>query len=473
MVVAVVALLSLALHGHCRLPGLGEQDAARFARIAFFWHSRGKIGFDEVGYQIHTSTLYLQMEKIVLDHGVPMHSLPECVNWAGVVFGTAYSVALYALFRRISTRPIAIAATFVHALTPAFWLANLYGMPTVPGMFFMLIGLILFLDASRLGEQALSFYLRLVAALFCMVVAMTIKSDLALSGGAFLSVAFARPSQRFRFACYAAAIVVGGTLGSIAYAHAVVQPSTEVASATGGLMAFLKNWNKTFEIDLDALTNDTNNSTISRCVGGLLFGVIVLSVLYGLVVGGRFRKQTLLALLWGLPPILAWSIRFGNSARHNVPAFPPLILLCVLFLFEIVKQDVRRGLALVAAAVAASYWSNTSGENSLRPQSNLIGLTDTMARFTSSAHARAAARAESPAQKRVIIGGYADPYSEFEFLSHMRHAVIDNSGDNWVITDGDRTTIIDYGAHNNNAARALARNYEKRGFEAFSLSYRL
>ena len=476
VVVLGVALLSLAVHGHFILPGLGEQDAARFARIAFFWHVRGKISFDDVGYQIRTSTLYLQLERVLLDHGVSMHALIDWLNWSAVGFGTAYSVAFYVLCRYVTTRPVAVAATVVHALTPAFWLANLYGMPTVPGMFCFLLGLIAFLSASRMSVSSardrVGFYLRLFTALVGMTLAMTLKSDLALGGGAFLAVAFARSTQRFRFACYAAAIVVGGTLGSIAYAHAVVLPSAVTSSATGGLVDFLKNWNKSFEIDFDALGNDTNNSTISRCVGGVLFSVIVLAVCYGLVIGGRFRKQTLLALLWGLPPILAWGVRFGNSARHNVPAFPPLVLLSVIFLFEIVKYDVRRGAALVAATVLASYCSNTSGENSLRPQSNLLGLNETMARFTRSLHERARDIAASPAQKRALVGGYLDAYAEFELLSSMPHAAIDNSGDHWVITDGDRTTVFDYDVKNS-TARTVARRWKERGYEPFSLSFRL
>jgi hypothetical protein len=471
VVVLIAAFISLVVHGHFILPGLGEQDAARFARIAYFWHSRGKIAFDDVGYQIRTSTLYLQSEKLLLDHGLPMHSLPNWVNWAAVGFGTAYSVAFYALCRRITTRPIAVAATLMHALTPAFWLGNLYGMPTVPGMFFFIVALILFLDASRLDQAGFDFYLRLFGALLSMTLAMMNKSDVALGGGAFLGVAFARPTQRVRFACYAGAIVVGGTLCSIAYAHAVVLPSHAADTAAGGLMAFLKNWNKAFEVDFEALLDDNQNSTISRCVGGLLFCVIVLSICYGLVIGGRFRKQTLLALLWGLPPILAWGIRYGNSARHNVPAFPPLVLIGAIFLFEIVKYDVRRASALVVLTVAASYCSNSSGENSLRPQSNLLRLSETMARFTRGLHRGASAIADSPEQNKAIVGGYVDAYTEFEVLSRMQHPVFDISGDTWVITDGDRTTIIDYTARNG-TARTVARKYRQRGFEPFSLSFR-
>jgi len=177
-------------------------------------------------------------------------------------------------------------------------------------------------------------------------------------------------------------------------------------------------------------------------------------------------------LLWAVPPILAWGIRFGNSARHNVPAFPPLILLCMIFLFEIVKYDGRRAAALVALTYMASYCSNSSGDNSLRPQSNLLSLTDVMIRFTRGVHQNASGIADSPAQKRAIVGGYADAYTEFEVLSRMRHPVFDNSGETMVITDGDRTTIIDYTARNS-TARAVARRYRQRGFEPLSLSFRL
>jgi hypothetical protein len=473
LVVLLLALVSLAVHAHYMVPGLGESDAARFTRIAFGWHVRHKISFDDVGYQIRTSTLYLQLERMALDHGLALRSLPAVVNWVSVILGTACSVALYVLFRKITTRPIAAAATIAYALTPGFWLGNIYGMPTVPGMFFFVLAVIAFLDATRLEREGLAFFVRLGLALLFMFLAMSIKSDLALSGGAFLAAAFAQPGRRFRLSAYAGLVVVGATLASIAYAHLIVLPGAAAPTATGGLLAFLKSWNEAFGASFDALLNDQNNSTIVRCAGGLLFSVIVLALCYGLVAGGTLRKQALLALLWGLPPILAWGIRFGNSARHNVPAFPPLVLFATIFLFQIVSQDVRRGVALVALTLFLSYFSNTSGDSSLRPQSNLIALSEAMAKYTRNVHARAQELAKSPERKRAVLAGYADPWTEFEVLCETKTPSIE-IGDTWVITDGDRTTVIDYSAYLQHVPiRRLARKYQSEGYEVLSLSYRL
>ena len=473
LAVLLSACASIAVHGHFRLPGMGELDAARFGRIAFLWHVHGKIAFDDVGYQIRTSTLYLQMEKVALDHGVAMHALPNFVNWVSVVLGTACSVALYVLFRKLTTRPVAVAATLVHALTPGFFLGNLYGMPTVPGMFFFVLGLIAFLTASRSEQRGPALYAQVFMAWLCMTLAMTLKSDLVLGGGAFLGVALIRPTQRLRWACAASVVVVGATLGSLGYARLVVLPSAEAANSGEGLLSFLKNWNSAFATSFDALLTDSNNTTIVRCAGGLLFCVVVFSLIYGLVMGGVLRRQALLALVWGLPPILAWGIRFGNSARHNVPAYPPLILFAMIFLFEIVRYDTRKGAMLVAGTMFASYFSNTSGEDTLRPQSNLLGLSEVMARYTSRMHDRARALAERPAQKRVVIAGYADPYTEFEVLAATVHPSIEVGG-TWVVTDGDRTTIIDYSAYDHRSnVRTMLRNYGRNGFEAMSLSYKL
>jgi hypothetical protein len=212
---------------------------------------------------------------------------------------------------------------------------------------------------------------------------------------------------------------------------------------------------------------------ISRCVGGVLFGVIVLALCWGLAVGRERRKQALLALLWGLPPILAWGVRFGNSARHNVPAFPPLVLFTTLFLFEIVKQDLRRATALVAAVMCVSYFSNTAGDTALKPQSNWIALSQVMAKFTEHIHRKARAQAETLGLKRVLIAGYADAYTEFELMSSADHPRIE-IGDTWVMQDGDRTTVIDYGAYlEKKSACELARRYRLKGFEVMSISYRL
>lgn len=474
LLVFCAAVASLAVHAHFMLTGLGESDAARFARIAFLWHSRGKLSFDEVGYQIRTSTLYLQLEKLALDHHVAMHSLPTLVNWVNVVFGTACSVALYVLFRKLTTRPVAVTATLIHAITPGFWLGNVFGMPTVPGLLFFVLGLVAFVSATQAPATKVGLYLRLALAWLFMSTAMTLKSDLALSGGAFLAAALARPTQRWRFAIYAVAVVVGGTLASLAYTRLVVLPSKEAVTPGVGLIAFLKDWNASFAVSLDALLTDSNNTVIPRCVGGLLFGVIVLSVLYGLVVGGRPRKQAILALMWALPPILGWGIRFGNSTRHNVPAFPPLILLATIFLFDLAKQDTRRATALVVALMGLSYFSNTSGEEALKPQSNLLALTAVVERRTQNTHARARDLAQSPGQKRVVIAGYADAWTEFEVLSDGQNPKIGDSTDHMTIIDGERITIIDYDAYlGHKSAKAMARRYRAQGYEILSLSYRL
>ena len=476
LIVLLSALVSLGVHAYYRAPGLGESDAARFARIAFGWHVRRKMAFDDVGYQIRTSTLYIQLEKIALDRGMPLHALPNVVNWVSVVAGTACSVALYVLFRKLTTRPIAIAATLMYTLTPGFWLGNIYGMPTVPGLFFFLLSLIVFLDASRAEKQDADFFLSVALAWLFMTVAMTIKSDLVLCGGAFLGAALARPTGRLRLVACAIFVVVGGTAASIGYAHAVISPSAPVvatADAPAGLFAFLKNWNETFGISLDALLTDTNNTVVSRCAGGLLFGVIVLALCYGLVIGDKLRKQALLALLWGLPPILSWGVRFGNSARHNVPAFPPLVLFAAIFLFEIVKHDKRRGAILVAATMFLSYFSNTAGENALKPQSNLIALSDDLKKFTQSMHDKASVVAETPGVKRAVIAGYADPWTEFEVMSRAKKPHIE-IGSTWVLSDGDQITVIDYSAYmEKKPGRELARKYRRDGFEVMSLSYKL
>jgi hypothetical protein len=300
---------------------------------------------------------------------------------------------------------------------------------------------------------------------------MTLKSDIVLCGGAFLGAALLRPARRWALVGYAVVVVVGATLTSIGYAHLVVAPP--VTPATGGLVTFLKNWNDSFAVSLDALLTDSNNTSISRCVGALLFSVIVLALCYGLVMGGALRKQALLAMLWGLPPILAWGVRFGNSARHSVPGFPGLILVTTIFLFEITRHHTWRASALISGLMFASYFSHTSGENSLKPQSNLIALSEVMSTFARTMHRHARVVAQTPGLKRALVAGRADPYTEFELFSGANEPKIE-IGEHWVLTDGERTTVIDYDAYMaGKSPRALARKYRRSGYEAISSSYDL
>jgi hypothetical protein len=460
-------LLSIAVHHRYTVTGLGETDAARLARDSISWHLRGYMTGDSGSYTQRTSLLYLQLEKVLLDHGLSIGGLPRAMNWLSTVLGTACSVALYALFRALTEPRKALAATLIHALTPGFWLGNIYGMPTVPGLCFFVLALLAFLHASHSsGLGSLGFWILSLASFLGLFVALGFKADLALSCGAFLAVALARPGRRIPLTLAAAAIVGGATAGIVLYRRLIVTGSPGANTAS-----FLKEWNEHFPFRANALLTDANNTTIVRCAGGVLFSVIVLALIHGLVSGGALRRGVLLAALWGLPPILFWGFQFDNSARHNVPAFPPLVLCATLFLFHSVGDQPRRAAALIALLMSASYLSNTWGNGSIVPQSNLLALSEKVEALTQGFHEKARELSADPSPKRLVLYSSEDPYLLFEVMARAKQPRLETlaEDDLWQLTDGPQVTRFFF-SRNRGATRAVARRHEQRGFTVLSMA---
>jgi hypothetical protein len=464
VLLVLASLLSIGIHARFKVTGWGETDAARLARDAIGWHIRGYVTDDSGAYTQRTSTLYLQFEKGLLDHGLPVRDLPRFMNWFSVVLGTACSVVLYVLFRALTDPRKAAAATLVHALTPGFWLGNVYGMPTVPGLFFFVLGVLAFLYASRLPLLRSSRFAALVVSSWlCLFAAMGFKADLALSAGAFLAVALARPGRRMPLTLAAGGIVGGATAATIVYRRLLLS-----GPPGPGTVSFLKSWNEQFPFKAAALLTDSNNTTIVRCAGGLLFGVIVLALIHGLASGGALRRGALLAMLWGLPPIIVWGFQFDDSARHNVPGFPPLVLCATIFLFHVVGDEPRRAALLIAGVMVVSYFSNTWGNGSIVPQSNLIALSEKVEGMTADLHDRAREIAGDPSPKRLILYSSEDPYIQFEVLSLAKQPKLE-MGDLWRLTDGDQVTDFFF-SRDVRATRNIARQYKRDGYAILSLA---
>ncbi len=469
VVLTLAAILSIAVHAHFKVTGFGETDAARLARDAIGWHLQGYVSPEAAGYTERTSALYLRLEKALMDHGLAIRLLPLVMNWFSVVLGTGCSLALYALFRLLKGPRIAAAATVVHALTPGFWSGNVYGMPTVPGLFLFVLALIAFLLAVRTEElRSLRFGLLVALALGLLFLALGFKADLALATGAFLAVALTRPERRWPLIGASALVVVCAVGGIVAYGRLVVSGQANSVAAGESTISFLQTWNRIFPFKTAALLTDSNNTTIVRCVGGLLFGVIVLALIYGWITGGALRREASLAALWGLPPILMWGFQFDDSSRHNIPAFPPLVFFAVIFVFHICAGELRRALPLLAALMFVNYFSNTSGNGSIVPQSDLAGLSEKIEGVTSGYHDKAREIAADPAPKRLVLYASEDPYVEYEVLARAQHPQL-KMGLIWELTDGPQITHFFF-SRDRNATRNIVRDYKRDGFAILSIS---
>jgi len=474
--VALAALAAFWLHWHFQLSGFGEQDAARLACDAIHWHFEGTIDMTQVDYRLHTSPLYLHTLKRALDLGLRVRSLPLFMNGLSVLASSACLVGLYLLFRRLSTPAIAAASTIVYSLTPCFWLGSVYGMPTLPALTLLVFSALAFgkaADQPRLRSLRFAGFLALSALLTAL--SFSLKADMALSSGALLLALVARDRLRPALLAWLVLIVGLGTLFTIAYAHHVALPVVEAArKETHAVGGFVESWNDRFPFKWSLLINPANNATITHASGTLLFAVCVLALLQGVVGNKGQRWLTFGAAAWGLPAMLFWGLKPGNSARHNLPAFPPLVFLAVLMLFRLVGNRAPRAWILIVMLLAVGQM-DTTGRDSVTPNVDLLDATEHVAHFSDGLHERTRAFMASPNPKKALIErDFLLAYVQFEAWAAAEAPVLrERTRTQTRFTDGKEreTRVLVTGSPS--AAKSKAQSLRSQGFDVFSLQYKL
>jgi len=474
--IALGALAAFWLHWHFRISGFGEQDAGRLASDAINWHFEGSIDMTKVDYRLHTSPLYIHSMKLALDHGMRVRTIPLFMNGLSVLASSACMVGLYLLFRRLSTPAIAAAATLVYSFTPCFWLGSVYGMPTLPSLTLLVFAALAFgkaADQPRLRSLGFAGYLALCALLTAL--AFSLKADMALSSGALLLALIARGRLRPALLACLVLVVGLGTLFTMAYAHHVALPVVEAAPKdTHAVGGFLESWSTRFPFKWSLLIDPKNNAPITHASGTLLFALCMLALCQGALGSKRRRWLTFGAAAWGLPPMLFWGLKPGNSARHNLPAFAPLVFLAMLMLFQLVDYRGRRVWLLIVMLLALGQMDLT-GNNSVNPRVDFLSTTEQVEKASSGLHTRAREFMNSPNPKKAIIETeYLQSYSEFEAWAAAEAPTL-RARRNSQKTIGDgperETRLLRTGSAQ--VARTQAESLRSQGFDVFSLQFSL
>lgn len=413
--------LSLAAHAPFLLRGLGEPDAARLCIDAILWHRTGRLNAALADYRPRTSPLYLHALKKALDWGLPIESLSVVMNWSNVIVGSLALIPMYLLLKRLTDARAALAACVLYSFVPAFWLASLYGMPHLPAFALFLAALALF-GASRKAAGRRRAALTALATL-CMAVACLLKADVVVCAGAFVGVLLCQRALSVRNVASAVAMVALGVLVTLLYTRLIL-PGVNPLGRFDATRA------ERFPISPETLVSEDNLRVVSRSVGPVLACACLAAGLYCAVAGRAQRRLLALALLWSLPPLLLWGLKFGNSARHMMAPALPLVLLVAASAFSIRKLG-RGAYALLALLVMGNYASTRVNTSTVTPSSRVFEAPGAIQDYLETFVERSRDFERLAADKKLLVARGASPYALYEVAARAQEVEVAEGSTEW------------------------------------------
>jgi hypothetical protein len=423
ILVAVGVVVTAVLHALFVTHGFGEADIARLAVAAGEWHDTGRVLY--TSYIFRTSPLYIQGLKLLLDLGVPVATLPALLNGASVVLASLTLIPLYLFWRKLAGRGVSAVATILFAVTPAYSLAAIYGMAHLPSFALFVVSLLTFVNA--LGKSGRPYALRMTGAFILAALAIGLKADMVLCFGAYLGAAVYLRALDRRTVVLAAAMPFVALIPTIVDARLI-------ASALGGIGHFATSWSGQFPFTVQSITDDDNRSVLFNSVGRGLFALGVLAALY-CVIRRRHGRALLLVGLWGVPPVLFWGLRMGNSARHMMAAESAFVFLIAVALASLLPKRRLVPAVLVVVFIAVNYGLGPAKGGSISPTPRLDALSREVQRRADLLRKGAEAFAAFPVPAKVFVGSAATPYAVFavmaravELSSSPSDALVDSLG---------------------------------------------
>lgn len=406
VLVGVGVLLSIAVHGAFVIHGFGEPDIARLVVAAAEWHLTGQTLYQS--YIFRTSALYIHLIKKLLDMGLPLASVPTFLNWMSVVLGSLTMIPLYLLWKRLCNRGVAALACVFFLFTPAYWLANVYGMAHVPAFALFVLALPLYaLAVERQDRLRLPLF---AGAAALGIVAVALKADMILCYGAFLGMAYYRRKIEFQPVFWAIAIPF------LAFTEATVY-ARYVAPNLAGLTEFTGAWSGRFPFTTDAFTDPYNRSVLVNSMGRMLVALVVGVVAY-CVVRRRHLRELVMTVLWALPPILFWGLKLGNSSRHMMAAICVLMFFVAVVLSGWIRGALR--VSVVVLVLTLNYLLGPGDGDAISPTPTLHVLNREVQGYVNNLHDGGVAFATFPTPAKMFVGGPGAPYAVFEVMTRAK-----------------------------------------------------
>lgn len=409
VILGTCVVLSIVLHALFVVEGFGESDAARLATLATEWHQTGSI--HSYSYPLRTSPLYIHSIKILLGLGIPLHNVPPLMNWLSLILASLTLIPLYLLWRLLSRPLVSIFACLLFFVTPAFWLANIYGMAHLPSFSLFITSLLLF--ARGLKRPSTSAFAWSTGAAVLVVLSVALKADIILCFGAYLGITICGNDLNKRSIVLSLLIPVVALSFVIMYTNSITSTIPSLGNSAGI-------WATSFPFTIEAVMDRSNRMVPVRTVGILLFAACVLSVVY-CAVRRRHLKLLVFCLIWACPLILFWGLKMGNSARHMMAGFCPLLFLTALAAHDWIKNP--RILWLSLAVILAGNYFIDVGDNpgTTSPPPQLHRLKKMVTNYAKKRHILSRRFAEiDDVKQKIYAGNTTTPYVEWEVFASAK-----------------------------------------------------
>ena len=419
VILVVLLVVNVAIHTPLLITDyFGEQDAARMANDSIKAAYNGD--FRQLQYTVYASPLYSDALRFFLKTRViSISDIPYWMSFVSLISSAVVTVAMFIFVLCLTTSVLtALAASLILQLIPVFWFNSLYGFCSIVALGFFMVSVIFFQIAlsRRLSKYK---YLLLFGASIFFVLAVMTKVDVLLASAIYcLPVWRSNRSLNTKVIWIACLALFSGVVFLLhdQYAKTLIETAFS-----------WKNFDSAFPAHFDTFFSRGNLKIIAKAVGILS----IPTALTGLALMG-WRREWKSVVFWlalsGLPLVLFWGMRPGNSARHNLI---PSLFLCIVLVLPLMMHAWRKwawaGFLCVICLINYLYFP--PGVGTVSPSGRLLASTRLLVKRVKDLHMTGKAIAHLPYGKVAVIGqGWKFPYFSFEVLRNGQLSYMDHTG---------------------------------------------
>ena len=331
MILLILLCVILAFHTPFLLTDyFGEADSARIANDSIRAAYNHK--FIDLDYSTPSCPLYSDVLRFLIKSEViSVSSIPFWLTLASLISSAIITGGIFAfVFRLTHSLLSAFGASLILQFIPIFWFSSLYGFPTIVSLSLFVMSLVLFQSALS-KSLSLHIYALLTIALILYTMAVMIKIDIILASAIYcLPVWQSGRSLKVKF------FWIGSlTLISIAEFLLYKQYSSMLYP---GVDLDVNKWDLKYQSQLQIFFSEGHQRLIKETFGFLsLPAALVGSAIMGLQ--RKWRSTLFWLVLAGLPFVILWGPKPGNSARHYLI---PSLFLCIVIALPLTMDAWRR-----------------------------------------------------------------------------------------------------------------------------------